>query len=139
MDQSWIMHSLIAAFFFAAWPLIMRASGLDPISAGFVLNLTGAVFFLPLFLANRQATSSVVLIGLLIGVASGLANGFGHFDWQKVVAVGKIDLGRATAVMLVTCIAITTIGARVFYGEPISGQKILGIGLAISAIVVLTR
>ncbi|MBI4095114.1 MAG: hypothetical protein HY435_02905 [Candidatus Liptonbacteria bacterium] len=127
---------LCAGFFFGAWPLVMRASGLNSILAAFVLQV-GTMLVVSPFLKGNVRVSLVLSAGMAVAIAAGIANGFGQLAFQKLISLRDVELARASITVVVMQIATTAIGARFFYAETFGWKKLLGCGFALIAVKLL--
>ncbi len=128
-----------AALFFASYQLVLRASGLPPMVAGFIMHLVGTMVFLPLFLRENLAKISFVSLGIGLAVTGGILQALGHVPWQKLIADRNTPMTTAVVVMIAMNIAITAVGGALFFGEKITMSKGAGMGVAMFAIWLMVR
>ena len=137
MDMRALTFCILAGIFFGGWPLAMRASGFNPFAAGFVLNLGSALIFLP-FLKGKINPVTLLSMGAIFALAASALNGVGHIAFQTLVAQREIEISRVNTVLVMVVVLTTTVGGRIFYGEPFTWKKILGLVAALTAVKLLT-
>lgn len=139
MTVSAFILCAFAALFFASYQLVLRASGLPPMVAGFVMHLVGTVVFLPLFLRENLAKISFISLGIGLAVVAGVLQALGHVPWQKLIADRQIPMATSVVVMIVINIVITAIGGAVFFKEGLTASKVAGMVLASASIWLMVR
>jgi uncharacterized membrane protein len=89
----------------------------------------------PVALGQNWATATPRAI--MFGLLAGLLNGLGVFAFYRLVAgwsEGLWDLSRVAPIVFVLVSVFTVFGARAFYGETVTTDKMIGLGFACLAI-----
>lgn len=127
--------ALTAGLFFGIWPLVIKTSGLQPVSAAFILSGISAIVCLPFL--KLGGGGSWTMGAVLLGVLAGLLNGAGTVAFQQAIA-SKLEISTVVFIILTLQVVITVLGGRVFYGDVFTPQKIAGIVAACVAMFLLT-
>lgn len=138
MPKSSFLLCLVAGTFFGSWPLIMRSSGLNYVVAALALQLGSFIVFTPL-LSGRANTTTILAVGVLVGLLAGIVNGFGQLSFQKLVSLKDVEISRFTVIVVTLQIIISVVGGYVIYHEPFTVRKTAGIVAAIVAVNLLVR
>jgi drug/metabolite transporter (DMT)-like permease len=138
MDGKALVLSILAGLGFGAWPLAMRGSGFHPFVAGFLLNAGSALLFAP-FLKGRLSTTTFAGVGLLFAAIAAALNGFGHVAFQQLVARQEIELSTMNIIVLIVILFTISAGGALFYGEPFTWRKTVGVLLGIGAVILLAK
>lgn len=134
-----LIYCTLAAFFFAGYQLVMRASGLTPMTAGLILHFTGTLVFIPLIFKESATRTGLTLLAAGIAVISGIMQALGQVSWQKLLADRQVEMSTMVVVMIAINIAIMVAGGYFFYGEKLNPSKITGVGLAMVAVWLMVR
>ncbi len=130
----WVL-CLIAAATWAIAPLMGRAMSAPPMILATLIATGTMVALLPV--AFTQDFSVVSWKDWIIGLAAGVFNGIGVLAFYSLIA-GSISKGweisNVLPIVYVLVPIILMVGARVFFGEEITRDKVIGITLACSAI-----
>lgn len=132
-----ILFCLYSAFFFATWPLVMRASKLSPAVAGFMVHFVGAIIFAGIALTTtspKPSSTHVLSKAVIIGVVAAILQACGHVFWQQILANRTVEIGTATLIMLVVLLVITAVATAIFFEEKFTLNK--GAGFALGAIAI---
>jgi uncharacterized membrane protein len=130
-----MLFPFLAGLCFGSWPLFMRSTGFSGPQSGFVVSVVTLVVFIPLW---RGDTAGFNQKALALGVAAGLLNGLGSIFYQAALANLKLEVSRVLLVVLVTTILVSTVGARLFYGELLDTQKLFGLSFSLIGVLLLT-
>jgi uncharacterized membrane protein len=126
---------VLAGFFWAAAPLIGRLSSANAMMTAVLVACGTFVAALPFaFSQNYAAAGSRTL---LFGLAGGIANGVGVLFFYRLVAGASQGLWEASKVLPVALVLVpvgTAVGSWIFYSEPVTVSKIIGVVLAGCAI-----
>jgi drug/metabolite transporter (DMT)-like permease len=126
----------IVALSWGCYPLVARSSGVGGPIGALLLTLSALIPIVGLVLWQgaivRPSTielSKLVVAGVLMGIGTAAFNYVANSPLLDAsISIPIID----TAMLLVTVVA-----AIVFFAEPVTAKKIVGIGLLIAGIVVL--
>jgi drug/metabolite transporter (DMT)-like permease len=127
-DWVWI---LTTALLWGAYPLVARTAGFEGPRAALILTLAGLVpISVMAYLSNAGWPNSVGLLKLGI---SGLMMGGGLMAFI-MVANSSMDASVSIPIVDVAMLLVSAIGAMVFFAEPFTAQKALGIALLLVGI-----
>lgn len=121
--------------FWAGAPLVGRLSAVNAMMMTVLIAVGSLAINLPA--AFTQDWSSTSPRAIAFGLVAGLLNGAGLLLFYRLVAgssEGLWDLSRVIPLAFVLVAVCSVFGARIFYGETLSTDKIIGLGLAASAI-----
>jgi drug/metabolite transporter (DMT)-like permease len=125
----------VVALFWGAYPLVARTSNFGGPLGTLVLSLAGLV---PIVLAAiwggfalRPSTNQLVRLGV-----AGLMMGIGLIAFNRL-ANGTLDASVSIPIVDGAMLVATTVGALWFFGEPVTAQKLAGIGLLLAGIALL--
>lgn len=131
----WILLCLTVGLFWTGAPFLARLSQLSPWTmAGFVAIGT-LLPTLPLLFLESYA--QLTLRQTLLGILGGFSNGLGLLAWYKLVAganQGLWNVGTVLSIAMVLVCVMLVVGGRIFFGEPLTTQRVLGLLLASAAI-----
>jgi drug/metabolite transporter (DMT)-like permease len=126
----------IVALAWGGYPLIARSSGVGGPLGALILTLCALVPSASLVLwQGVMARPSFVELTKLI--VAGLIMGIGTTAFNYVVNSRQLDASISIPVIDTTMLLVTVIGAVLFFAEPLTMRKVIGIGLLIAGIVVL--
>ena len=123
----------LAALLFGVYPLLLRASNLKLIPTSITMALGSFLVMTPLFVRfirqqTRVGTESIgTSRGIALGVIAGVMAACGYLAFQSVIIRKDVEIGNAFAVIMVLQIAFAVLGARLFFNEPLTVQKIVGL------------
>ena len=133
--NNWIVLCLSVGLCWSGAPFLGKASQLGPwIMTGFIAIGT-LVPVIPLLFSQNfgDLTSRQITLGLLGGVL----NGIGLLAWYRLVAgsnEGLWNLGTVLPVAIVLLSVVLVFGGRLFFQEPVTAQRMIGLALACGAI-----
>jgi uncharacterized membrane protein len=136
----WLLYSLAGMFFYGVWGIQSKlvTKHVSPL-ANQVLSTPGLLLVtLALWLRQEQplATSNRVhWLGILFALITGIMGAAGNVTFYEALRQGS----KASVVVPLTTLypMVTVILALVLLKERVNGFQVVGIGLAIAAIVVL--
>lgn len=121
-----------------AWssaPLLGRLSSVNAMMMTILIAFGTLVTTLPVAFSQNYAAAGSK--SLSIGLIAGIVNGIGLIAFYRLVAGSNQGLWEASKVLPIATILMLigiTLGSRIFFGEPITTQKLIGITLACGAI-----
>ena len=126
----------VVALAWGGYPLIARSSGVGGALGALILTLCALVPSAALVMWQGVVTrpSSVELAKLIV---AGLIMGVGTTAFIYVVNSRQLDASVSIPIIDTAMLLVSVIGAVLFFAEPMSTRKIVGIGLLIAGIVVL--
>lgn len=134
MNNVWVV-CLLAGIFWAAAPLVGRLSNINAILLGVVVVSGQLIVTIPIAFSQSWASASPRAI--MFGLLAGLLNGLGVFAFYRLVAgwsEGLWNISQVAPIVFVLVSVFTVFGARAFYGEVITMDRIIGLGFACAAI-----
>ncbi|WP_276273242.1 EamA family transporter [Haloarcula litorea] len=137
MNNSAVLFGLGTMIAWGFWIIFgdVASNTMDPKTAAFVSYATAAVVT-GLFVVVSDASLAVTNRGLLFACVAGVAAAIGVVSTFIGVTVGPTAVVSTIGGMyFVTAALISTVA----FGEPLSLNKVAGIGLAIAAIVVVNQ
>jgi len=126
----------IVAVAWGGYPLVARASGVGGPVGALVLTLAGLV---PITAAVMWQGGAVRPTGLeltRLGIA-GVMMGIGLVAFNAVANSRHMDASVSIPIIDTTMLIVTVIGAILFFAEPITVKKAIGVALLVSGILVL--
>ena len=134
MSVEWICIGLVALFW-GGYPLLTRAVQYPGAFGTFVVALAALVPASAAALWQSGFTRPTAgQLGAL--VAAGLMQGIGLLAFLRV-ASGAFDASLAIPISDVAMLIVTAVGAIAFFGEPVTGQKLVGFALLFGGIALL--
>jgi drug/metabolite transporter (DMT)-like permease len=134
MNTAWFLCAVVGLLWGIA-PLIGRLSGVSAMTMATMIG--GGTFLVTLFIAPSQDYVAAGAKGLLIALVAGIINGLGVLAFYRLVAGSGEGLWDASTVLTIAMVLVPiviVIGARVFYGEELTAQRVVGLMLACGAI-----
>jgi len=134
MSADWLYIAVVAVFW-GGYPLITRLSSINGPQASFLL---ASVSLAPIAAAmwwsgDTARPTSAQIWPILIG---GLMQGIGLMAFVRV-ATSKLDASIAIPISDVSMLLVTTLGAIAFFAEAVTAQRVVGIALLVTGIVLL--
>jgi drug/metabolite transporter (DMT)-like permease len=130
------IYIIIVALFWGSYPLVARASGVSGALGALILTLSALIPVGTAVIwqagAPRPATSD--LIRLLI---AGVMMGIGLVAFNALVNSKRLDASISIPIVDTVMLLVSVIGAILFFAEPITAKKLVGIGLLVAGIAVL--
>lgn len=111
------------------------SSTMDPETAAFISYATAAVVT-GIYAVGTDASFVVTNRGILLAAAAGIAAAIGVVSTFVGTTVGSTTVVATIGGMYFITAAVISVVA---FGEPITGTKIAGIGLAVAAIVIINQ
>lgn len=136
----WIVFSLLAFIFWGFWGVVLKIAslGLDWKQLYVASGLATVVVVSLIAIMSRDTLpgSSSSAKYFVLGFIAGILGVLGYLSLIKALDVG----GEASRVIIITGLypALTTIMSRLVLGESLTSSKILGLVLAMIAIVLLS-
>lgn len=130
------IYIVIAALMWGSYPLVARASGVGGAIGALVLTVTALV---PIGIATVWQGAAVrpdatALIKLCI---AGVMMGAGLVAFNALANSKQMDASISIPIVDTAMLIITVIGAILFFAEPFTAKKAIGIALLVAGIVVL--
>ena len=126
---------LVVGLFWASAPLLGRLSSVNAMMMTVLIASGTLVATLPVaFSQNYAAAGSRAL---MFGILGGIVNGIGLLAFYRLVAGSNEGLWEISRVLPISFVLVPiglTIGARVFFNEAITIDKLIGLALACGAI-----
>lgn len=139
MNNAWIL-CVGTALCWAAAPLIGRASGLGVWALATLLSLGTFLSAVPYgFTQNYQLASKYAIA---MGLGAGIVNGIGVFLFYRLIAGANQKLWDMSAVAATTYVLIPVLlvlGARLWFSDAFTMNKMIGFAFAVLAIWFLNR
>jgi len=134
MSSAFVLCISIALCWSAA-PFVGKISGLNPWVMA-ILTIVGGLIPM-IFLALNQNFSTIGARGISLGLLAGVINALGIIAWYRLVVGSTEGLWELSSVLpialILLCVALA-IGGRIFFDEPFTVNKVIGIFLAGGAI-----
>lgn len=140
MFNSGLSYAFAVGFFFSLAPLIMKQVQIGALMMAFFIAVGSllAMVFIPF--TNFWSAPSTG--DLALATVAGIANGIGLIAFYMIVwgsNSGQWEFSKIAPIGLVLAPAGFAIGGRLFYGEPITAAKVVGLVFAGLAIFFLNR
>ena len=133
-----LVFALLSGLLFGTWPLVMKKAGLTPMAAATTLTVMTLAVCAPFLNRADYRTTSVFTLGFGLAVVAGLMNGAGTIAFQKVIVAKNLEITTGILIVILTQVAITAVGGRVVYGDPLTIKKAFGLVAAVVATYLLT-
>jgi drug/metabolite transporter (DMT)-like permease len=131
----------IVALAWGSYPLIARSSGVGGPLGALVLTLSALVPITALLLWQGTLGQSAIVrpasVELTKLIIAGMIMGIGTAAFNFVANSRQLDASISIPIIDTAMLMITVVGAIVFFAEPITAKKLVGIGLLIAGIAVL--
>jgi drug/metabolite transporter (DMT)-like permease len=126
----------IVAFAWGGYPLIARSSGIGGPLGALILTLSALVPSSVMVLWQGAAIrpSPVELNKLVI---AGLIMGIGTTAFNFVVNSRQLDASISIPIIDTAMLLVSVVGAVLFFAEPMTARKVIGVVLLIAGIAVL--
>jgi drug/metabolite transporter (DMT)-like permease len=135
MKTEYICIAIVAAAW-GGYPLISRSTAVPGPLGALILTLCGlAPIALATFLDEATRRPSAIDIGKL--AVAGLLMGAGTAAFNYLATSRRIDASISLPIVDTAMLLVSVLGATLFYAEPMTARKLLGIALLISGIAVL--
>jgi len=130
------IYIVIVALFWGSYPLVARSSGVGGPAGALILTLTALVPIATAVIwqsgAPRPATPD--LIRLMI---AGVMMGIGLVAFNALANSKQMDASISIPVVDTAMLVVSVAGAVMFFAEPITAKKLIGIGLMLAGIIVI--
>jgi drug/metabolite transporter (DMT)-like permease len=126
----------VVALMWGGYPLMARASGVGGPMGALVLTLTA---LLPIGAATIWQGGAVRpdMAAMLKLSIAGLMMGMGLVAFNAVANSRNMDASVSIPIIDTTMLIVTVIGAILFFAEPLTARKAIGIAMLIAGIAVL--
>jgi drug/metabolite transporter (DMT)-like permease len=126
----------IVAFAWGGYPLIARSSGIGGPLGALILTLSALTpsAVVVLWQGGAIRPSSVELTKLIV---AGLIMGVGTTAFNYVVNSRQLDASTSIPIIDTAMLLVSVVGAVLFFAEPMTAKKVVGVVLLIAGIVVL--
>jgi drug/metabolite transporter (DMT)-like permease len=126
----------VVALTWGAYPLVARASGVGGPLGALILTLTallpiGAV---TLWQGGVVKPESSALIKLSL---AGFMMGVGLIAFNAVANSRNMDASVSIPIIDTAMLIVTVVGAMIFFAEPVTVRKLIGVALLVAGIMVL--
>jgi drug/metabolite transporter (DMT)-like permease len=134
--RSEYLYIAAAALFWGSYPLVLRTTGAGGPSGSLLLMVGGLV----------PIVAAVLWQGVLIKppaaeltrlLMAGVLMGFGLLAFNLVANSRAIDASVSIPIIDTAMLIVTVIGAVLFFAEPVTMKKAIGIALLVAGILVL--
>ncbi len=127
---------VVVALFWGGYPLVARSTGVGGPVGALILTLSGLVPILTAVVwqggALRPSPSE---LGRLI--VAGVMMGIGLVAFNAVANSKSMEASISIPVIDTAMLIVSVIGAILFFAEPVTVKKMIGIGLLVAGILVL--
>jgi drug/metabolite transporter (DMT)-like permease len=132
------LYIVAAALMWGSYPLVLRSTGQGTAVGSLILMLSGLV---PIVAAVvwQGGFSKPPAVELLRLIVAGVMMGFGLIAFNVVANSRQIDASVSIPIIDTAMLIVTFIGAVLFFAEPMTVKKAIGIALLIAGIYVLHR
>lgn len=130
------VYMAVAAVMWGAYPLVARSSGISGAAGALVLTLAGLV---PITLTTLWEGTALRfgLAPLTKLIVAGMMMGIGLIAFTSVASSRQIDASISIPIIDTAMLLVTVVGAVIFFAEPMTIKKVLGITLLLAGIVLL--
>ncbi|MBI2263212.1 hypothetical protein HYU72_01040 [Candidatus Berkelbacteria bacterium] len=125
----------VTGFFLGVAPLLGRLSSVNAMMMAVLIAGGTLTAMLPVAFSQNYAAAG--LRSLMFALSGGIANGVGLLFFYRLVAgsnEGLWEISRVLPISLVLMVMSIAIGARIFFGEAFTNEKVIGLILACGAI-----
>jgi len=130
-----ILLCLIVGIAWSSTPLLARLSSVNAMMMTILIASGTLVATLPVMFSQNYAAAGSK--ALAIGLIAGVVNGIGLIAFYRLVAGSNEGLWESSKVLplsLILMLVGIAFGSRIFFGEAITPQKLIGVSLACGAI-----
>jgi len=130
------IYMAIVALAWGGYPLIARASGVGGPLGALILTLSALIPIAILILWQGAVVrpSSTDLTRLII---AGSIMGIGTAAFNFVANSRELDASLSIPIIDTAMLVVTFVGAIIFFAEPVTLKKVIGVALLIAGMVVL--
>ena len=126
---------IVTGLFWACAPILGRLSSVNAMMMAVLIASGSLIAILPVAFSQNYAEAGSR--ALMFGLAGGIANGIGLLVFYRLVAGANEGLWEISRVLPISLILVPigiAIGAKIFFNEPITTDKVVGLTLACGAI-----
>lgn len=127
---------VIVALAWGGYPLIARASGIGGALGALILTLSALLPIVAITwwqgIAMRPAIPEIIKL-----VIAGIMMGIGTTAFNFVANSRQLDASVSIPIIDTAMLLVSVIAAVIFFAEPVTMRKLLGMGLLVAGIVVL--
>lgn len=126
----------VVALMWGGYPLVARSSGVGGPLGALILTLTALVPIgaLTMWQGGAVKPDSGALIKLSL---AGFMMGIGLVAFNAVANSRNMDASVSIPIIDTTMLIVTVIGAMIFFAEPVTMRKLIGVALLVTGILVL--
>lgn len=136
MKNNPLPYCIFAALCFGCWPILGRFAGLGSGWLSLLVATGTAILASVSLLANHPGAPSVRSV--IIGLTAGAINGIGMLAYAKVIGWQGEDVSKVLPIAMILTPLFAMAGALIFLGEPVTGKKLIGAGLACVGVYLLS-
>ena len=128
---------IIVASCWAGAAFLGRASQLNAWIIAILLITGGIITIIPLVYFHFDNLLSITNKGLSLGLAGGVVNTLGVIAWYKLISGGNEGLWNLSSTLPIAVVLLAVslvIGGRLFFGDVITNERLLGLTMACGAI-----
>jgi drug/metabolite transporter (DMT)-like permease len=126
----------IVALMWGCYPLVARASGVGGALGALVLTVAALAPIVGAVMWQGGIVKLASVEILKLGIA-GVMMGVGLIAFNAVANSRNLDASVSIPIIDTTMLIVTVIGAIVFFAEPITARKLIGVALLVAGIMVL--
>ena len=130
------LYIAVAALMWGSYPLILRSSGQGSAMGSLLLMLSGLVPIAAavIWQGGWQRPPAIELTKLAV---AGMMMGVGLLTFNAVANSRQIDASISIPIIDTTMLVVTVLGAVLFFAEPVTLKKVIGLALLIAGILVV--
>lgn len=135
MDKTATLLCLVVGLSWAGAPLLGRLSSVNAMMMAVLIASGSLAVMLPVAFSQNYASAGSR--ALLFGIAADIINSIGLLAFYRLVAGSNEGLWEISKVLSISFILVPigiTIGAKFFFGETITNEKMIGLAFACGAI-----
>lgn len=137
--QALVLVVVIGLFCWGGWTIIAQSSKTqDPYVRAFLVSVVGTLMLLPL-MPGRLSVDIITSKGGKILLVAGIVNALGHILFPRLQTMK----GAQVSIYMTSIIGLNFVakvgGGALFLGEPLNRGKLLGVGLIVSGVGILSR
>jgi len=126
----------IVALSWGGYPLVARSSGVGAPIGALLLTLSALIPIVGVVVwqGTMVRPSSVEIAKLVV---AGVLMGIGMAAFNFIANSRQLDASISIPIVDTAMLLVTVVAAIVFFAEPVTAKKVVGIGLLIAGIIVL--
>lgn len=134
------LFAALSGFFFASWQLTSRAGSATPmvLNIGMIVGAFAASIFYGGFAMKQNEWQSLASTTIWLPLLCGALNGIGFIVYLTAMQKSP-SLTAVSITSMMTMIVLIAIGGMIFFAEPITKDKLLGVCAAILAVYLLSK